>query len=104
MGNPGHIKEAIVTYLRQHRGMPVTVQELALGIGVTRQQVFNAMTYIVRTMHPLIRKIASGVYIMGSENDGEGVRLVFDLVAEQDGVMLVKDSDGKLLKLVAVNL
>lgn len=100
-----HIKERAISLLRSRTGQTVTVSELAEELGVSRQQVFNAMSYIVRTMHPLVRKVASGVYMMGGDGSDIGTpRLVFEIVTKLPSGVLVKDGDGNLFKLEPVDL
>lgn len=95
-----HIKERIIDYMREHRGDPLSAHQISEALGLTRQQVFNGMSYIVETMFPLVRKVASGVYVMEATDADVKGKLVFEVVSESDGAKLLRSiPDGKLYKL-----
>jgi hypothetical protein len=95
-----HIKERIIDYMREHRGDPISANQISEALGLTRQQVFNGMSYIIETTYPLVQKVASGVYtMMDAEADRKG-KLVFEVISETDGAKLLRNlDDGKLYKL-----
>lgn len=97
-----NIRERVVMFLRDRDGIPVGVTELADGLGLTRQQVFNAMTDVVADMYPLVRKLKSSVWMF--QSDRQAVSDVYELVTDLAGVRVVRGGDGKLYRLVEVDL
>ena len=96
------IKESVVSFLRDREGQAVTVADISEGLDLSRQQVFNAMTYITRELQSLVVKMASGVYRYGA--DGMRVETRFELVTDRDGKPIVKDREGRLFLLTPVKL